>query len=191
MKFAIKKFGTIGGVIAALAMTASVQAIPITGNISMNGLATFDTSDVDTATTVTGWPIVFVGGVSGAFSSVGLYSSVTMTAPWVFNPSTPTSSLWSVGGFTFDLISDSVVQGGNFLDITGYGTISSSNPLYDPTSFTWNFSTQNPPPGGPVYFVFSAYTPQTPTPVPDGGLTVAFLGLTFAGLEGLRRKLSK
>jgi hypothetical protein len=33
----------------------------------------------------------------------------------------------------------------------------------------------------------SAYVPI----VPDGGLTVAFLGLAFAGVEGLRRKLRK
>lgn len=186
MKLVINKYPVVG-FIAAIAMTVTVQAMPITGDISMNGLADLNSPDVSTATEVMSWPDVFVGADSGAFSSVALYASVTMTAPWVFIPSTPTSSLWSVGGFTFDLTSDSVTQQGDFLDVTGYGTISSTNSLYSTTAFTWNFSTENPPPGGPVEFVFSAYTQQ----VPDGGLTVAFLGLAFAGLEGLRRKLNK
>ena len=48
-----------------------------------------------------------------------------MATPWIFHPSTATPGLWSVGGFTFDLISATVVtQTATFLNITGTGTVS-------------------------------------------------------------------
>jgi hypothetical protein len=37
---------------------------------------------------------------------------------------------------------------------------------------------------------FSGSLETTPPPLPDGGMTVALLGLAFLGVEGLRRKLS-
>ena len=190
----------IGAILMAMAATTTVQAVPIDGNISIDGLATLDNSDLYTATTVESWQNVYVGAESGAFAIDGIplselneLGTVALSSPWVFNPYQPPFSnpnnpqfTWSVGDFTFTMISDSVsvTDSGMFLDVLGYGTITSTDPSYDPTQYYWNFQTETPPPlGGPAEFVFSATT------VPDGGFTLALLGLTFAGMEGLRRKL--
>jgi hypothetical protein len=183
-----KKWATIGGIVMAMAMATVAQAtpIPITGSISMGGVAYLNSSDLAAATTVTNWGTVLVNGVNGDFSSsVSAYTSVSMAVPWIFIPSTATPNLWSVGGFTFSLVSDSVTESGDSLDILGFGTISSTNSAYASTAFEWNVSIVNNPSQGPVYFSFSAST------VPDGGMTVAFLGLALASAEGLRRKFHK
>lgn len=193
----------IAGVIAAMSMTPAVQAEYINGTISMQGLANLadangNPASISSATEVQFVPgFVQVGADGGDFGNVPLYSTVTMSTPWIFNPSTPLASLWSVTDtsgytFTFDVASDSFTQSSDSLNIIGVGTISSSNPDYDPTTFDWSIYFEDPPSGGPVEFNFSAYTTQTEAQtVPDGGLTVAFLGLAFAGVECLRRKLGK
>jgi hypothetical protein len=190
MKFLINKCAVLG-VIAVMATAAAVQAVPITGSVSMQGLATLDNSDLSQATTVESWNNVYVDSDNGAFSSIALdVYNVSLSSPWVFNPYTPPPAFtWTVGGFTFTMLSDTVtVTPGISLDVLGYGTITSTNSAFDPTSYYWNFSTQVPPGGGDtVQFNFSSYTEE----VPDGGLTVALLGLAFAGVEGLRRKLIK
>jgi hypothetical protein len=195
--------GTIVSVIAAMSMTSAVQAEYISGTISMQGLANLadvngNPASISTATEVQFVPgYVLVGADSGAFATVPLYSTVTMGTPWIFNPSTPMSSLWTVTGsdgytFTFDAASDSFTQSGDSLNIIGSGTITSSNPDYDPTSFDWSIYFEDPPSGGPVEFNFSAFTVGTQSQtVPDGGLTVAFLGLALASVECFRRKFSK
>jgi hypothetical protein len=194
---------TIVSAIAAVSMTSAVQAEYISGTISMQGLANLadangNAASISAATEVQFVPgFVLVGADSGAFATVPLYSSVSMGTPWVFNPSTPMPGLWSVTGndgytFNFDASSDSFTQSGDFLNIIGAGTISSSNPNYDPTSFDWSISFENSPSGGPVEFNFSAFTVGTQSQtVPDGGLTVAFLGLALASVECFRRKFSK
>jgi VPDSG-CTERM motif len=81
------------------------------------------------------------------------------------------------------------------LTIIGFGTIISTvgGSGLDPTAFEWELSAETPTSGGNVQFTFSATSGQSSNgnPVPDGGVTVAFLGLALAGLEGLRRKLGK
>src|SRR4051812_42460701 len=75
-------------------------ATPITGSIDFGGVVTFDTMSLATATRVNVWNNSFVLQDSGDFASfVSPGTSVTMAAPWIFNPSTATPSLWSVGGF--------------------------------------------------------------------------------------------
>jgi hypothetical protein len=107
-----------------------------------------------------------------------------MATPWIFNPSTPTPGLWSVGGFTFDLLMSTIVtQNANFLTITGTGTITGNG--FDPTSGTWAFSTQNSSGRPKTIFSFSA----DDAPVPDGGSAVALLGIALTAIEVLRRKL--
>ena len=45
--------------------------------------------------------------------------------------------------------------------------------------------------GAPPSYNVQTYGTLTYAFVPDGGFTVAFLGFALAGVEGLRRKLSK
>ena len=78
-------------------------------------------------------------------------------------------------------------------DISGTGTITDTSS--DSASFVWNLSLEQPTTGGPTEFTFSAGTQAAggggTEEVPDGGLTLAMLGIAFAGIEIFRRKLSK
>jgi hypothetical protein len=172
----------------ASGLVLSTQAIPITGNITMGGGATFNTASVNNATAVTSWAANdFVKSVSG-FSGVSINDLVTMGGAWTFLPApgTAVSALWSVDGYTFDLTSDVVSQGGGFINITGVGTI--RNAAYDTTAFNWNFSSQDPSANTPPVWSWSASTAEVG--VPDGGTTAMLLGAALTGLGLLRRKLA-
>ena len=104
-----------------MAMTTAVHAIPITGGLSMGALVDLNTADVTTATTVESWPVAWVVADYGDFGSISPMTFINMTAPWVFKPYQPPFGLpsnpqftWSVGGFTFTMISDSVATGETF-----------------------------------------------------------------------------
>jgi hypothetical protein len=188
------KLAGITGIVAAMVAVTSVQAVPINGTIAMGGELNLDSASLGTATSVTSWPLVYVVADSGSFGSIGAFTMVNMSSsPWVFSPAPgqALTDLWNVGGFQFDFQSDTVSQSGSFLDITGTGTISGNG--YDPTTFDWNLGLEQPTTTGPMEFTFSAAAGASAggSPVPDGGFTVALLGLALAGVEGLRRKLGK
>src|ERR1017187_1703778 len=126
--------------VACALMCQYAQAIPITGNITMAGSETLDFPSVNTSTTVLTWGPAFVTSVNG-FPGVFVTQPVLLTAPWVFIPSGPHAALWNVGIYTFNLTSDTVTQGGGFLNIVGHGTISAVG--FDTTDFNWNFSTRS------------------------------------------------
>src|SRR6266446_335590 len=135
------------------------QATPITGDITFGGVVTLDSTTLSLATQVSTWNLPIVTSDSGSFSSVPLGpGNVTMTAPWIFNPSTATIPLWSIGeSFNFNLTSSTIVTQTNFfLNVTGVGTIG-----------------------------FQSDTAAGR--VPDGGTTAALLGFALAGVEMLRR----
>ncbi len=161
------------------------QAAMINGAITFAGGAVFDTNSLATATRVNSFSGVTVMSRDGdfaAFTNPG--DSVAMATPWIFTPSTPTLGLWNVGGFTYDLASSTVVlQNGNFLLISGTGTISGNG--FEATPGSWSFTSQSPKANG----VFSFSSGSAAQGVPDGGTTVALLGLSLAGIEILRRRL--
>lgn len=189
------KIAGISGIIAGMLAVTSLQANPITGSIAMGGEFDLNNVSLGSATEASGWPLVYVLADSGSFKSIPAFTAVSMApSAWVFAPEPGQSlnALWNVGGFTFDFTGDSVNASGNFLSVNGYGTISANG--YDSTPFTWNLSAEEPANGGgPWQFAFSAAAGAAPGggSVPDGGLTVAFLGLALAGIEGLRRKVCK
>jgi protein with PEP-CTERM/exosortase system signal len=162
-----------------------VQATPITGDITFGGVVTLDSTHLNLATQVSTWDLSIVTSDSGSFSSIPILSNVTMTAPWIFNPSTPTIPLWSVGGFTFDLTSSTIVTQTNFfLNIRGVGSL--SGPGFTTTPGSWSFTISDALGGPSSTFGFE---PDTAAGlVPEGGATVALLGLALAGVEVLRRK---
>lgn len=161
------------------------DAAMINGAITFAGGAVYDTNSLATATRVNTFSAVKVASVDGDFASfVSAGNSVTMAAPYIFSPSTLTPGLWSVGGFTYDLASSTVVlQNANFLLITGTGTVKGNG--FDATPGTWSFTSQSPKARG----VFSFSSGSAAESVPDGGSTVALLGLALSGVEILRRKL--
>ena len=171
-------------VLATALVASEAQAAMVNGAITFAGGAKFDTTSLATATRVNIFKNVTVMSEDGDFA--GLVSdgdATTMAVPYIFTPSTPTPALWSVDGFTFDLDGSVVVlQNADFLVITGTGTISGNG--FDPTDGTWSFTSQEPHAGN----VFSFSASSGANGVPDGGSTVALLGLGLAGVEMIRRK---
>ena len=181
------------GLLSCTLFNQRAQALPavlIQGNIQFAGEVQFDTNSLATATTVVTWFDVFhnagfssVTSGTGDFAGIAPGTSAAM-AQWTFNPSTPTPSLWSVGGFTFDLLSSTVVtQNASTLVITGTGIVSGNG--FDPTAMDWSFTTQSSGGKTRTTFSFSA----NGVAIPDGGSAVALLGLALTGIEVLRRRL--
>jgi hypothetical protein len=172
--------------------TPRAEAALINGTIDFAGSVMFDSSHLDNATQVMLWRDVFgnlgfsnVAATSGDFSFIPLGTQATMATPWIFTPSTNTPGLWSVGGFTFDLMSATVVnQTATFLNITGTGIITAAG--FEDTSATWAFTVQNAG-GNHDFFSFSANSATQG--VPDGGSAVALLGIGLGVVELIRRKL--
>ena len=180
------------GVISCAVFSQQAQATSIQGTIEFAGSVHFDTNSLATAHRVVTWYDINnnAGFSSVAPSSTGDFSGIlagtqaTMAQPWIFNPSTPTPGLWSVGGFTFDLLSSTVVtQNAQFLNISGTGIVSGNG--FDPTGMEWSFTAQQSGGTPRTIFSFSA----NGVAVPDGGSAVALLGLALVGIEVLRRKL--
>jgi hypothetical protein len=157
----------------------------ISGAITFAGGAVFDTTSLATATRVNDFQDVTVMSRDGDFAGfVGVGDSVTMAEPWIFTPSTPTPNLWSVDGFSYDLTSSMVVlQNADFLVIQGTGILSGNG--FDPTPGTWSFTSQSPDAGG----VFSFSASGGFQGVPEGGTTLALLGVAFIGVELVRRRV--
>lgn len=174
--------------VSSVLVCHQAQAAMITGNINFAGGAKYDTDSLATATRVNTFKSVVVVAEDGDFASfVNDGDVVTMAIPYIFTPSTPTPGLWSVGGFTFDLSSSTVVlQNSTFLAISGTGTLSGNG--FEPTPGTWTFTSQTPATKRGL-FSFSAGTAAVPG-VPEGGTTVALLGFALAGIEVIRRKLA-
>ena len=176
------------GFSCALLVTQQAKAVPttISGELDLGGSVSYDSTSLASAKEVKTWYNVFgtaglssVTGATGDFSGIALGSDATMTAPWVFGSGQP--ALWSVGGFTFDLLTSAIVsQSSTFLNITGTGTISGNGFLN--TQGVWSFTSTSANGGTSVKFGFTASTVA-----PDGGSAVALLGIALAGIEGVRR----
>lgn len=191
-------------VVAAIALSSAAQAafIPVTGLINMgtdgtvtgSGVVYQDsagntTTSIAAATGVKSWVAPVVTSTSGAFTSITNGTAVTFATPWIFDPSSAYTPLWTVGNFTFDLsssvFSKPVIGGKTFLVVAGTGIINNTVDGYDSTPGTWEFSSQGSAAGG----VFS--WSSTTEAVPDGGTTIALLGFSLLGLHGVRRKFAK
>ena len=171
---------------AGVGLLSSAQAVPITGMLNIGGTATFDTNSLATAHSATFSDALVLGGNSGDFAGFAVGTPVVM-ASYTFDPSTMTNGLWSVGGFTFNLLSSTVEQRiATFLSVSGTGIITGPQG-FDPTPGIWAFTSQNA--GGRPHstFSFSANTEA----VPDGGMTMALLGTGLMGLAAFRAKFAK
>ena len=186
------------GALSCALFSQQAQATQVQGVINFNGVAQFNTHSPLTATAVDQWFTGVVGGigqnpgfvnVSGPNTGdfVGLEGSMAaMAHPWTFGVTVggPQPALWSVGGFTFDLLSSTVdFRSARGIIINGTGTVSGNG--FDPTPMEWSFSSQNA--GGHTHLAFSFSANAQSTP--DGGAAVALLGIALTGVEVLRRKL--
>lgn len=171
------------GLISCTLCTQQAQAVPITGGISMAGGYTCDTGNINTADAFTSFSGVLITGVSGSYVGVPIGQSVTMI-PFVFNPFVPpVNNLWSFThsgiSYAFDLtaITSRIQNGDDTLTLHGLGTLhltGDSNTLG-----SWVMTANQ---GGGT-FSFSSSNQA----IPDGGTTVALLGIALAGIEGVRR----
>ena len=182
----------MGASLLAVALTANAHAAFITGAVNFLGGAVLQnssgasTTNLATAAGVKSWIAPRVLDGSGSFSSLMPNTPVTFTAPWVFNPSTAVTPLWTVNGFTFNLASSFLaVQNSGFLSIGGTGTV--SGPGFEATPGTWFFSTQGTA-SDDQSFSWSSSTVANANRVPDGSSTLVLLGTALLGMQGLRRK---
>ena len=181
----------------ALGMALSAHAANITGGISMaGGPISTDTVDLSTANAITGFGTVVTTTTSGTYAPVAPGTVITTTTGFQFDPSfspSPTVNVWRFvsGGLTysFDLTSidtfsqGTMANGTKFLDIAGIGTLH----VTGFTDTTGNYILTANQAGQPVTFSFSASNGAL---VPDGGMTIAMLGMALTGLGLIRRKMT-
>lgn len=189
------KFKLIAGAVAALVgLSATVQAIPISGQISFSGLAVLDSTTLTSATKflsysnsagTTAFPTV--GIHTGSYSSPLLTGASATFTPFTFSPVTASTPfvLWTftIGVNTYSFKVNSLVvatQNSTFLNVIGTG-IASITGFTDTSGI---FSITDTGSGGPT-FTFGANTT-----VPDGGTTVMLLGAALSGFALLRKKLT-
>ena len=187
-----KLIQTAAAVIASAAMLQTVHATQITGNIGFSGSAVLDSGSVGAATQVTSWGTTLVNSDSGTFTTgaspaiVLNASTVTLASPWSFN-SGALANFWSVGGFTFNLLSSSVFSdAGGFLNVLITGTVIGNG--FDATPFSGSFQVSDPSANGQTTFTTRLSFNSTSS-VPDGGTTVLLLGAALSGLALVKRKL--
>ena len=144
------------------------------------------------ATAFTG---VTVGGTpTGSFASVTAGTVVTWM-PFGWMPSTtPVNDLWSFvfSGLTYSFDLNNIMvdfQSNTILSLSGSGVLDISGAGYSPTAGDWAFSINKAGGGKNATFNFTFSNSQTAA-VPEGGLTIAFLGSALLGLGMLRRRLS-
>src|SRR5438105_6489108 len=181
------------GVLSCAVFSQQAQATAINGDIHFAGETHFDTNSLATATRVVTWFDVFhnagfssVASGTGDFAGISPGTQATMAQPWIFIPSTPTPGLWSVGVFSFDLLTSTVVtRNAGTLHTTGTGIVSGNG--FDPTSMDWSFTTQSAGGHTRLNFSFSA----NGVAVPDGGSAVMLLGAALSALGMARRFLTR
>jgi VPDSG-CTERM motif len=179
------------GILSCAAFSDQAQATSINGDIQFGGETQFATNSLATATHVNTWFDVFhnagfssVTSGTGDFAGIAPGTQAAMTQLWMFNPSTLTPSLWSVGGFTFELLSSTVpTQNALSLTVAGTGIVSGNG--FDRTSMDWSFTTAG---SGGETSTFS-FTANGSIVAPDTGSAVALLGFALTGIEVLRRRL--
>jgi hypothetical protein len=172
-------------VVVAAGFALSAQATQINGDIDFVAEVSFDSTSLGSATMVTAWHMAEVSGTSGDFASVANGTAVAFATPYVFNPPTAYASLWSVGGFTFELVDSHIEFQSNFaLVILGTGLVSGNG--FDTTPGTWSFAVTQSNGGTSAEFSFQGNSTATPTP--DSGSTVALLGVALFTVGALRAK---
>lgn len=168
----------------AFSLQTAVHALPlVVGNLNFLGVAQVNDSDLMAATQVKSLT-AFAGTSDGSFSAIAFATpivfAISPSAPWSFN-SGAVANFWCVGGFTFDLISSSVVtQDANFLNIVGSGTVKNSG--YEDTLGTWSFTIPGRSANGSFSFAAASSS------VPDGGMTATLFGVSLIGMSVIARR---
>jgi hypothetical protein len=171
---------------------SNASAAFITGSIGFTG--SYQIWDDDTSMTVTDFNIgdtilvsddtTVTGVVDGSFATAGITAGDAVTHNDIpYNPTGSINDIWSVGGFTMDINTMIVASidtiDGNFITLTGDGSISSTNPSLETTPGTWIFSANTL--GANLTWSSSS----TVVPVPPA---VWLFGSGLIGLVGIARR---
>jgi hypothetical protein len=185
---------------ATMMLGASTQilAMPITGDLQLIGAARLTdgtctesdscmTNDVNYATTID-----FINDVAIFLDGTGSFSTITPNigtiTDFAFSPtfSGPINDFWTVGSFTFDLMSldsvDLTLNGDmiTFINMVGSGVISGTG--YDDTAGFWTLAGDT----SSMRFSWNGSSGAVPEPA-----TVALLGLGLIGVGiALRKRLT-
>jgi len=177
------------GLISCALCVQRAQAAYLNAALNFAGGLEMNSGSVNTASQVTGWldegmNPPGVTGASGNFAIAMIGDPVIFNAsPWNFLAGGPVPLFWTVDGFTFNLIASTVdFNQDGFLLISGSGTVTGNGYTNRPAS--WHFTVQDEASNG--VFSFSGGIE-----VPDGGATLALLGVALAGIEVIRRKVKK
>lgn len=189
MKNSLMKFAAVFSLATGMA-ASTASAVQISGSIPLSGgliaqdnaalpVALGSATQLQITSSLVGLAIGDFAGLSGA--------TATWVPTFVINPSTPYVSLWTAtsGPLTasFDLTGiNIVIQNNTFLNISGSGMLNLTGKDPTPGSFTFTV-TEN---GG--VFGFGSAATAKPRPVPEGGASLALIGLGLLGIEGARRR---
>lgn len=195
----MKALKTLLAVGALCAMVTQANAIPITGSLSMGGEVILN-GPLDTATAFTafnGVQIVPLPAPTGSYAGLatGVLGPVTYT-PFQFNPMAPSpvNPLWTFtqAGLTYTFRLDTVSVAGQspfFLNLLGTGAANITG--MDETAGRWSFTIDNPDGASTPKFDFNFISTTRVSRTPDGGMTLALLGMALMGVEGARRRFIK
>lgn len=168
-------------------MVTQAFATLITGEITVVGGAILN-GPLGTATQINSFsaPPIIISVDGDLATTVNPTDPVLFTVPFKFGVSTAYPTLYSVGGWNFELFSSSInTQNANFLAIEGIGELSGNG--YDPTPASFKFSTQSPSAGG----IFSFSAASSAVSVPDSGSTLLLSAIPIFAIAAVRRKLEK
>lgn len=171
-----------------MAMITKVLSAPyIIGDLTFVGGARLD-GPLGSATKINSFSapptVISVDGDLALFASPS--DPVLFTVPFTFGVSTAYPTLYSVGGWNFELFNSAIdTQNANFLAILGNGELSGNG--YEPTPAIFRFSTQSPSAGG----IFSFSASSSSVDVPDGGGSTMLLSAIPLLLIGALRKFNK
>ncbi len=175
--------------VAAVALTQTIQATPITGSVTFSSAtAVLNGTSVGTSTEVVNWGTV---SASGTLNGVAVAPTASFFPSWYFagTPTTlPINNFWTVGNYSFQLASFTESVVGGFLLLNFTGTVSDTIDGYTSAVFAGSGSFQDPN-GGAVTGGYKFSGSLSFNSVPDGGTTVMLLGAALSGLALIKRKL--
>lgn len=166
---------------AVMAVSFNASAVFINGDITMSGdfLPTGGTSLGD----ATGIDFIdddfMVDGATEDFATSGIMSGDVGTYfDFSFDPLTPGTQVWAIGGWSFALDSISILlQTDFFIVLQGTGMMSGTG--FDDTTGTWNLTGNR----AGALFNYSSGASAVAEPA-----TLALVGLGFIGLAVARRR---